>query len=230
MTLYKVEQQSPFVLQAMFANVVPYATEELLTEAGFQDRMSAQKSFYTKATLLYDMKCERNQLSLLQGSIMLSSLSFSYSMDKDYRYWLSNATRIATQMGLHRDYICESLGEHSKRLFRRIWWVLYNRDMLLVISGIDNLRRFNDWHCDTAPLKEADLEEHSEIPSAFQDVLHPGTRLQRLFLVEYSNLSVISMKLCSSRPLTIQLTFFPLQVGTSSEISKAQRHLRPPAQ
>lgn len=197
MLAYETGHHSPFVLQSILANVVPYAPIDLLRQAGYEDRLTAQKSFYTKATLLYDLRCEKNQLHMLQGSIMLSSLSFSYAMDKDYRYWLGNAGRIATQIGLHRNYVCENLGKRSKRLFRRIWWVLYNRDTLLAISGIDNLRRFNERYCDTAPLTESDWEEDGEIPDEFRDVLRPVTLLQKLFMVEYSKISIIS-KLCGT--------------------------------
>lgn len=138
------------------------------------------------------MGCENSQLHLLQGSIMLSSLSFTYAMDKDYRYWLSNAGRIATRMGLHRNYMSETLDMHSRHLYRRIWWVLYNRDTLMAVSGIDNLRRFNDRYCDTAPLTVSDWEEDVEIPMHSRDILRPMPRLQKVFMVEYSKLSTIS--------------------------------------
>ncbi|EXJ66283.1 uncharacterized protein A1O5_10435 [Cladophialophora psammophila CBS 110553] len=189
---YRAGRHSAFLLQSIFANVVPYAPMKLLMQAGYEDRITAQKAFYAKATLLYDLRCERDQLYMLQGSIMLSSLSFQYAIDKDYRYWLSNAGRIATQMGLHRDYVCENLGKRSRRIFRRIWWVLYNRDTLLAISGIDNLRRFNERYCDTAPLTECDWEEDGEIPDELRDVLGLVSPLQKLFMVEYIKVSIIS--------------------------------------
>ena len=189
---YRAKQHSPFLMQSILANAVPHAPKELLQEAGYKDRITAQQSLFSKARLLYDIGCEKSQLCLLQGSIMLSSLSFSYAMDKDYRHWLTNAGRIATLMGLHRNYVSEALGVRTKRLFRRIWWVLYNRDTLLTISGIDNLRRFHDRFCDTAPLTEADWEGDEEIPAEFSDILPPMPRLQKLFMVELSKLSIIS--------------------------------------
>ncbi|OQV06035.1 Fungal specific transcription factor domain-containing protein isoform 1 [Cladophialophora immunda] len=192
---YRADRHSIFVLQSIFANVVPYAPEQLLKQAGYEDRITAQKQLYAKAALLYDMRYEKNQLYLLQGSIMLSSLSFSYAIDKDYRYWLTNAGRIATQMGLHRNYVSQNLGRRSKRLFRSIWWVLYNRDTLLTISGIDNLKRFDERYCDTAPLEESDWEEEGEVPPEFRNVLPPITRVQKAFMVEYSKLSIVSKQI-----------------------------------
>lgn len=62
----------------------------------------AQKSFFSKARLLYDFGCEKGQLNLIQGSILLSSFQFSFAPDKDFRFWFHNATRIALQMGFHK--------------------------------------------------------------------------------------------------------------------------------
>lgn len=86
----------------------------------------------------------------------------------------------------------ETLDMHSRHLYRRIWWVLYNRDTLMAVSGIDNLRRFNDRYCDTAPLTVSDWEEDVEIPMHSRDILRPMPRLQKVFMVEYSKLSTIS--------------------------------------
>ncbi|KAJ3517129.1 hypothetical protein NM208_g14751 [Fusarium decemcellulare] len=153
---YYAGRHSPFLMQSVLAGVIPHTPVDLLSEMGYQDRMAAQKAFYSRATLIYDLGHERSQLSRLQGSIMLSSLSFSYAGDKDYRYWFSNACRIATQMGLHRQYISERLDPTSKKLFRRIWWTLYNRDVLMAVSGLCNLKKFDDRFCDTAALTEDD--------------------------------------------------------------------------
>lgn len=165
---------------------------ELLRQAGYQERILAQKDFFSRATLLYDIGCEKSQLHLLQGSIMLSSLSFSYSIDKDYRYWLTNACRIATRMGLHRAHVAGGMHPRLKTLCRRIWWVLYNRDILLATSGLDNLRRFNDRYCDTPPLEKSDWDDEGDIPEIYRGFLGPITTLQKLFMMEYSKLSVIS--------------------------------------
>jgi hypothetical protein len=90
-------------MQALFANVVPYASADLLRRAGFSDHLTAQKTFFKKATILSDFGCEKRQLHLLQGSLLLSSQRISFSNDKDYRFWLLNALRIASRMGLHRE-------------------------------------------------------------------------------------------------------------------------------
>ncbi|KAM5374737.1 hypothetical protein ACJZ2D_006381 [Fusarium nematophilum] len=191
---YHDGRQSFFLLQSIFANVVPHAPLDCLHDMGYRDRMAAQQELYSRATLLYDLGHEKSQLGRLQGSIMLSSLSFSYAGDKDYRYWFSNACRIATQMGLHRQYISERLSSRFRKLFRRIWWILYNRDVLMAVSGLSNLRNFDDRFCDSALLTEDDWADDA-VPPELAPVLSGDTRLQKVYMIENCKLSVTSSHL-----------------------------------
>ncbi len=99
---YETGEYSSFVLLAMFASTVPYIPLQELLDAGFTGRSNAQKTFISNAILLYDFGCEKSQLRRLQGSLLLGVSAISYTVDKDFRYWLYNAVRIATRMGLHR--------------------------------------------------------------------------------------------------------------------------------
>jgi len=202
---YKKGQFSLFLLQAMFANVAPFASSALLLEAGFPDRLTAQRSFFLRAQLLYDLGYERGQLPLLQGSILLGSLCPSFASGKDFRFWLTNAIRLATQMGLHRNHIARDLDPATARLFRRIWWVLYNRDIWLAASGQNNVRKIPDAGWDTASLTEADWEEDG-IPEPFKDILPLVSRLQKMYFVENCKLSRISRCLPQSGNALVGLT------------------------
>jgi Fungal specific transcription factor domain len=188
---YEEGRYSPFLMQSILANVVPYASATLLLEAGYSDRGVAQKSFFLKAKRLYDFRCEKGQLRLLQGSIMLSSLSFSYAVDYDFRFWFNNAVRIATQMGLHRDNMIGDINSSDRLLLRRIWWVLYYRDNILVISGHENLQRIRDSDFDTSPLEISDFEDENA-EDRLKSVLPEFPLLQKIYLVEACKLSVIS--------------------------------------
>jgi hypothetical protein len=99
---YMTGNASYFILHSILANAVPYASIDLIKEAGYGSREEAQADSTQKARLIYDFGCEKNQLHLLQGSIILSSFQFSYSASKDHRIWFHNAIRIAIQMGLHK--------------------------------------------------------------------------------------------------------------------------------
>jgi hypothetical protein len=102
MQSYESGQYSAFLMQAILAIAALYAPAEALQSCGFTERSTAQASFFSKAAILYDFRCERSQLRMLQGSLILSSTVFSYSLDKDFRYWFHNAVRIAVKMGLHK--------------------------------------------------------------------------------------------------------------------------------
>jgi hypothetical protein len=93
---------STFLVQAVLASAAQFAPIELLVNCGFVNRLAAQKAFTSKAILLYDLGCEKSQLRLLQGSLLLGTTPFHTASSKDFRYWLHNTARIATQMGLHK--------------------------------------------------------------------------------------------------------------------------------
>ena len=184
---------SIFLLQCILTSVAPYMSMPLLIESGYSDRNTAQKSFFAKAQLLYDLGVEKSQLSLLQGSLILTASYFSLDLDKDCRYWLSNAVRLATQLGLHRKQIAEQLEVPAQRLFARIFWVTFNKDVLMTIAGRNNVRRLNDFHCDVAELKpEAwENEEEDVDDSQIRTILPPKSRLEHLYLVHNTKLSQI---------------------------------------
>ncbi|PPJ50280.1 hypothetical protein CBER1_04886 [Cercospora berteroae] len=193
---YEQRTCSPFLLQSMLANVVPYASEVLIQYAGYSDRATAQRSFFLKAKRLYDFGHEKSQLRLLQGCIILSSLSFSYSIEYDFHFWFNNAVRIATQMGLHRDSTIEVTPDLERTLLRRIWWVLYYRDKSLVISGLQNLQRIHDSDFDTAPLNVADFETEDH-DSLSHPVLSKSTNIHKLYLVHACQIALMISRFLS---------------------------------
>ena len=102
MQSYRAVNISPFLIQAVLASAAQYAPSDLLLSCGFEDRMVAQRTFLNRAALLYDLGYEKSQLRVLQGSLILGTVAFSLPLDKDFRYWLENAARIAINMGLHQ--------------------------------------------------------------------------------------------------------------------------------
>lgn len=114
MQSYQSSQHSSLLLNSILVSAVPYAPTALLKECGFEDRSSAQKHFFSTAVLLYDFGCGKNQIHRLQSSLLLGTVIFSFVSEKDFRYWLHNAVRIATRMGLHRMCIPLSCSKGSE--------------------------------------------------------------------------------------------------------------------
>jgi hypothetical protein len=188
---YARHMSSIFLLQAVLASVVPYASVDLLNDAGFHDRSSAQEIFYFRAKLLHDFDVEKSQLRLLQGALILSITHVSHYMPRDYRYWFSNAVSVANKMGIYKNLSNQRLGKPTRRILRRIWWIIYTWDALLALHGMDTMRRFHDNRSDTSCLTEADWEE--EIPPTLQDFLRPISKAEKVYLIESAKHSCLSM-------------------------------------
>jgi hypothetical protein len=181
---------STFLLQCILTSVMPFVPSHLISAMGLADRNSAQGFFFSKARLLYDLEAEKSQLCLLQGSLMLTSSHFAFVVDKDCRFWLMNAVRLATQMGLHRRQIADQLDRPTRKLFTRLFWVLYNKDVLMAIAGRANVRRLNDYHCDVPELTVDDWEDEDDLEH-FGRFISPIANLQKLYLVQNTRLSRI---------------------------------------
>jgi hypothetical protein len=187
---YRNHTVSIFLLQAILACSIPHVSRKLLEQMGFADYPTAQKVFFTRAKFLHDFDVEKNPLHLLQGSLLLSTTHVSHCMQRDHRFWLSNAAYVAAKMGLHHNITRQAPDIPTKKLFRRIWWVLYTWDALLALNGMDTMRRFRDAEFHTPPLTEADWEE--EIPLACQEILCPVSSVDKSYMIESCKLSIIS--------------------------------------
>jgi hypothetical protein len=178
-----------FVLQSILASAVPHATIDLLNKAGFPDRASAQETFFTRAKLLHDLDVEQGLLQRLQGSLILAITHVSHYMQRDHRYWFSNATCIAARMGLHRNIVSQS-ADISPKLLRRLWAVIYTWDVLLALNGMNTMRRFQNIDSKLIQLMEQDWEEdpHPE----FHSLLQPVSSQEKLYLIMSCKLSLIS--------------------------------------
>ncbi|KAJ9143305.1 Fusaric acid cluster transcription factor FUB12 [Pleurostoma richardsiae] len=197
MQSYESGQYSAFLMQAILAIAALYAPAEALQSCGFTERSTAQASFFSKAAILYDFRCERSQLRMLQGSLILSSTVFSYSLDKDFRYWFHNAVRIAVKMGLHKSDIVHDMDPTTYKLCKRIWWVIYSRDVLLSFMGHQNMRMLTNNICDTPPVTEDDWDEET-IPARFEPLLPALTRQEKLYFIANCNLAVIASRCLST--------------------------------
>jgi hypothetical protein len=197
---YRAKKISAFLLQAVIACSIPHVSIELLQRIGFKDHPTAQKAFATRAKLLYDFDVEQNQLRLLQGSLLLSTTHVSHFLPRDHRFWLSNAAYVAGRMRLHQKLARPTLDISTKRLFRRIWWVLYTWDVLLALNGMDTMRRIRDTETVIPRLAEEDWDE--EFLANFQTTLQPVESAEKSYMVESCKLSMLS-RLSLTLPLDI---------------------------
>ncbi|CAG9981290.1 unnamed protein product [Clonostachys byssicola] len=188
---YESDQSSLFLMNAVFANAAQYAPIDLIERCGFNSRSCAQRAFIARAILLYDLGHETVQLRLLQGSVVLGATVFSYTRDKDFRFWMHNASRLAVKMGLHLRDIEGEVDPDTFKLCRRIWWAIYSRDIILHFTGLRNMRMLDRTDYDMTLLSEDDWESDESIPDQFWSILSPITRQQKLFHIEYVKLTLV---------------------------------------
>ncbi|VUC24102.1 unnamed protein product [Clonostachys rosea] len=194
---YESDQSSLFLMNAVFANAAQYAPIDLIERCGFKTRSCAQRAFIARAILLYDLGHETVQLRLLQGSVVLGATVFSYTRDKDFRFWMHNASRLAVKMGLHLRDIEGEVDPDTFKLCRRIWWAIYSRDIILHFTGLRNMRMLDRTDYDMTLLSEDDWESDESIPTQHWSILSPISRQQKLFHIEYVKLTLVGEKCLS---------------------------------
>ncbi|KAF1976295.1 hypothetical protein BU23DRAFT_44863 [Bimuria novae-zelandiae CBS 107.79] len=183
---YRQDNCSTLILYALFVVVIPYATSPLIRSTGYADATAAQLEFFTRTRLLFDFGCERDELSLLQCSLLLGSFQHTFDANKNSRFWFSNAVRLALQMGLHKSDIEEEVDPTTYRLLRRIWWVLIQRDVLYGITGLESTRLIHDDETDVLPVE---LDDFAKDPSVIGHHNDLAVQLQRLCFQESCKLA-----------------------------------------
>ncbi|KAL7904708.1 hypothetical protein GGI35DRAFT_192606 [Trichoderma velutinum] len=187
---------SLFLMQAILANAALYAPMPLLEACGFKARCEAIETYFSRASLLYQFGCERNQLRSLQGSIVLGMTAVTGSFDRDFRYWIHNAVRLAVKMGLHKSFAHQETDSPTCQLYQRIWWALYIRDITLLLSGAQNMHMIHaeDNEVLTLPTPES---LGNDIPACYAHLIPPLTQQQRDYFIEYCRLARIATRCLS---------------------------------
>lgn len=99
----------------------------LLREMGYSNRIDAEDSLFNKAKAAFDSDIETDIMTMLYCSYLLHYWSGRPSIFKDSMWWLAGAIRCAQSMGMHRRMEKSDTLTPQKRLWRKIWWLLYVR-------------------------------------------------------------------------------------------------------
>ncbi|KPM36019.1 hypothetical protein AK830_g10553 [Neonectria ditissima] len=90
----------------------------------------------------------------------------------------------------------EDVNARCSKVYRRMWWVLYCRDVLLSFFGAHSMRLLSGRDNDVAPLTRDDWEDE-DTPEACSHLLLPITEGQKLYIIEFSKLAVIGERCLS---------------------------------
>ncbi|KAG7055955.1 hypothetical protein JMJ77_0008406 [Colletotrichum scovillei] len=189
---YESGTYSPFLIQTVLTSATLYVPADLLTSCGYSNVTEAQTAFFSKALLLHDFQCEKSQLYLLQGSLILGTTAFFYPIDRDVQYWFFNAVRLATKLELQKLDQLRIADAQLRGLYRRIWWVIYCRDVLLSFLGLQSMPLVSD----KKKLPALPMAEDWEVLSDDSNALSPFTitREQELHFIDYCKLSMLGRK------------------------------------
>ncbi|KAF6526040.1 hypothetical protein HZS61_009084 [Fusarium oxysporum f. sp. conglutinans] len=174
-----------FLLHAVAAAASLYVTHDVLLGCGYPDRSTAQASFFSKAKLFHDFHCQGDPLSMLQGSMILGAIILDHPSDRDFQYWFHNSVRRASKMGVQNACLRD---DGSQKLYRRIWWVLHNRDIFHFFINTQNMRLLANVP-PIRPLTEADWE--TEDIEQWSGILSPISQAQRVSLIAQCELAQI---------------------------------------
>ncbi|KAL7929199.1 hypothetical protein V8C35DRAFT_200448 [Trichoderma chlorosporum] len=187
---YLSGSHSWFMMQAILASAVPYTPMDVLADCGFKDRSTALEVFFAHAVKLYDFGYDENQLIKLQGSLILSTVLVSYTMDKDFRFWHHNAVRLAMRLGLHKDHVVAEKEPDIRNIYQRIWSVICCREIIFSIIHIEAPRLIQH------TIRQAPAAEwwNKHIPSSHDSIIPLWTEGQKCYSGEHMKLAIIATR------------------------------------
>lgn len=139
----------------------------------------AQKAlFFRRAKTLFDARFERNRDIVVQAALLLTWHSDdAEDVVANSWHWVGVAARTAMGLGMHRDADKSKLVPHNKRMWRRVWWLLFQFDVLVSLQyGRPQAIR----------LEESDVKRLQA-----SDFQHCGTRVQVDHCLQQTDLCII---------------------------------------
>jgi transcriptional regulatory protein AMDR len=103
---------------------------------GKVERDALKEIFFRRTKYLFDNRIERNRDILVQAALLLTWHSDKADDDvsADAHFWVGAAARIATGLGMHRNPISSSFATRDRRMWRRVWFILIQFDVLISLS------------------------------------------------------------------------------------------------
>ncbi|KAF7547457.1 hypothetical protein G7046_g8998 [Stylonectria norvegica] len=132
------------------------------------DRDELKTVFFRRAKMLFDARFEWNRDVVVQAALLLTWHSEGVEdIGANSYYWIGIAVRTALGLGMHRDVGPSTLISHDKRLWRRLWWILVQFDVIVSLS-YGRPQAINLDECDVPQLGPSDFDEFDEkIDGAF---------------------------------------------------------------
>ncbi|CAJ2501971.1 Uu.00g048240.m01.CDS01 [Anthostomella pinea] len=91
--------------------------------------------FYRRAKSLFDARFEANRDTVVQAALLLTWHSEGpEDVSANAWFWLGIAVTTAKGLGMYRNAEDSTLVPHNKRMWRRVWWLLFQCDVLVSLQ------------------------------------------------------------------------------------------------
>ncbi|KAK9239822.1 fungal-specific transcription factor domain-containing protein [Lipomyces kononenkoae] len=157
----------------------------LMDQNGSADMASL--TLYKRAKALYDANYEDDRISIVQSLVLLGWWwEGPEDVTKNVFYWTRVALSVAQGFGIHRSVEHSQLSIVDKRLWKRLWWVLFSRDRNVAIA-LGRPVLINTEDTDVPMLVEGDFIEEAG-PGPYE---YPPNRLHVQYFIQSLKLSEI---------------------------------------
>lgn len=115
--------------------------------------------YFRRAKMLIDARFERNRDTIVQAALLMTwHVDGPEDAAANAWHWLGFAARTAMGLGMHRNADGCTLLPHNKRLWRRVWWLLFQCDIMVALQyGRPPAIHLED--CDVKPLTAEDMKD-----------------------------------------------------------------------
>ena len=97
-----------------------------------EDLKELKRVSFRKAKALFDSRFEQDRAIYIQVALLMTWNSDGLEdVVANCWHWIGLAARTALGMGMHRDASQSSMTDGHKRLWVRLWWVLYQFDVMV---------------------------------------------------------------------------------------------------
>ncbi|KAL5614440.1 hypothetical protein BROUX41_004545 [Berkeleyomyces rouxiae] len=136
MNRYRNPKNPPslFLLQSVLLAGSRVCTNRQLLDAN-GSATPAALTFYKRAKALYDANYEDDRVTIVQALVLMGWYwEGPEDVTKNVFYWTNMAVTVAQGSGMHRSVENSQLSKADKRLWKRVWWVLFSRDRSVAVA------------------------------------------------------------------------------------------------
>ncbi|KAJ5352440.1 transcriptional regulator family: Fungal Specific TF [Penicillium brevicompactum] len=148
---------SHLLLNAVYLTATVYCSDSIIAAAGFPSRYAASLTFYRRAKMIYDAGYEADTIATMQATLLMCHWWSGLLEPKDPWYWLGISAGLAQALGLHQAKSYVRLDGKIRKLWRRLWWMIYTMDISLS-TFLDRPPHIQGRLCTVPPLDESDFD------------------------------------------------------------------------